>query len=143
MTQHQSIEQDSTRRYSNQGQQERYGTQPRLASGPDRVKEVDLRIEAPGYGRAPLSTVVSVEALSEIEVGDRPVEANLKIRVPGYGWRAVGVRVSPRDEDGARGQARSVRMRVPGYGGAPMRITFPARAPEQTEPKGQRIGSVE
>ena len=147
MTQHQYIEQDSTERYSNGGRREHYGTGPGRAHGHEHVEEVALRIQVPGYGRARLSAVVPVETLSEIEAGDRPVEASLKIRVPGYGWRILPARVSPRDVEGAREEARSVRMRVPGCGSAPLRMTFPVRSPARTqtpEPKqrtGQHIGS--
>ena len=140
MTQHQYIEQDFTERYSNQGRQEHYGTGPGWAYGHEHAEGVALRIEAPGYGRAHLSAVVPVEALSEIEAGDRPVEASLKIRVPGNGWRVLPARVSPRDAEGARDDARSVRIRVPGYGSAPLRITFPVRPPARTQTPKQQTG---
>lgn len=125
MTQHQYAQHAPARQYQRPEPREKPGFESDVA--PDRVEEVSLRIEAPGYGGAPLSAFVPVETLAEIERGDRPVDTDLKIRVPGYGWRVVEARVLPRDEGGAPGEARSVRMRMPGYGGATVRMTFPGR----------------
>ena len=71
-----------------------------------------------------MRAVVPGEALSGIERGDLPVETEMEIRVPGYGWRAVGMRVSPGDEDGVAGETNPARLTVPGYGSAPLRMTF-------------------
>ncbi len=88
-----------------------------------------LRVETAGYGGVPVSrAIVPGEALSGIERGDLPVETRMKIRVPGYGWRAVGVRVSPGDDEGVAGEKKCpVRLTVPGYGRAPLRMSFLGR----------------
>ena len=92
------------------------------------AEEMTLRVETAGYGGVPVRAVVPGEALSSIERGDLPVETRMKIRVPGYGWRAVGVRVSPGDDEGVAGEKKSpVRLTVPGYGRAPLRMSFLGR----------------
>ena len=83
-----------------------------------------LRAETAGYGGVPVRAVVPGEALSSIERGDLPVETRMRIRVPGYGWRAVGVRVSPGDDEGVAGENSPVRLTVPGYGRAPLRMSY-------------------
>ena len=97
------------------------------------AEEMSLRVEAAGYGGAPLRAVVPVEALSGIERGDLPVETSLNIRLPGYGWHVVGVRVFAGDGEGAPGETRSVRLTVPGYGRTPLRMAFLGR-PRQSDP---------
>ena len=88
------------------------------------AQEMTLRVETAGYGAVPVRAVVPGQALSSIERGDFPVETRMKIRVPGYGWRAVGVRVSPADDEGVAGEKSPVRLTVPGYGRAPLRMSF-------------------
>jgi hypothetical protein len=85
------------------------------------AEEMTLRVETAGYGGVPVRAVVPGEALSSIERGDLPVETRMKIRVPGYGWHAVGVRVSPSDDESP------VRLTVPGYGRTPLRMSFLGR----------------
>jgi len=91
------------------------------------AQEMTLRVETAGYGGVPLRAVVPGEALSSIERGDLPVETRMKIRVPGYGWRAVGVRVSPSDEEDVVGETSPVRLTVPGYGRTPLGMSFLGR----------------
>ena len=91
------------------------------------AEEMTLRIETAGYGGVPVRAVVPGEALSSIERGDLPVETRMKIRVPGYGWHAVGVRVSPSDDEGVAGEKSPVRLTVPGYGRTPLVMTFLGR----------------
>ncbi len=89
------------------------------------AQEMTLRVETAGYGGVPVSrAIVPGEALSGIERGDLPVETRMKIRVPGYGWRAVGVRVSPADDEGVAGEKSPVRLTVPGYGRTPLRMPY-------------------
>jgi hypothetical protein len=91
------------------------------------AEEMTLRGETAGYGGVPVRAVVPGQALTSIERGDLPVETRMKIRVPGYGWRAVGVRVSPGDDEGVAGEKGPVRLTVPGYGRAPLRMSFLGR----------------
>ena len=91
------------------------------------AEEMTLRIETAGYGGVPVRAVVPGEAVSSIERGDLPVETRMKIRVPGYGWHAVGVRVSPSDDEGVAGEKSPVRLTVPGYGRTPLVMTFLGR----------------
>jgi len=91
------------------------------------AEEMTLRVETAGYGGVPVRAGVPGEALSSIERGDLPVETRMKIRVPGYGWRAVGVRVSPGDDEGVAGEKSPVRLTVPGYGRTPLRMSFLGR----------------
>jgi hypothetical protein len=88
------------------------------------AEEMTLRVETAGYGGVPVRAVVPGEALSSIERGDLPVEMRMKIRMPGYGWRAVGVRVSPSDDEGVAGEKSPVRLTVPGYGRTPLWMSF-------------------
>ena len=102
-------------------------TQNRPVTEARAAEETTLRVEAAGYGGAPVGAVLPGGALSSIERGDLPVETRMKIRVPGYGWRAVGVRVSPGDDEGVAGEKGPVRLTVPGYGRAPLRMSFLGR----------------
>ena len=88
------------------------------------AEEMTLRVETAGYGGVPVRAVVAGEALSSIERGDLPVQTRMKVRVPGYGWRAVGVRVSPGDDQGVAGGTSPVRLTVPGCGRTPLRMSF-------------------
>ena len=102
-------------------------TQNRPVTEVGVAEEMTLRVETAGYGGVPVRAVVPGEALSSIERGVPPLETGMKIRVPGYGWRAVGVRVSPGDDEGVAGQKSPVRLTVPGYGRTPLRMSFLGR----------------
>ncbi len=99
-------------------------TQNRPVTDVRVAEEMTLRVETAGYGGVPVRAVVPGEALSSIERGDLPVETGMRIRVPGYGWRAVGVWVSPGDDEGVAGEKSPVRLTVPGYGRTPLRMSY-------------------